>query len=442
MKKVIIIGAGPAGLGAGLRLLELGCPDFLILEKNPYPGGLSASFKTPEGFIFDLGGHVFFSKAPYFRETAFSLLKDEIHFHTRNASVYLGEQVIPYPFQDNIADLAQEVQLEIARDFLEISSRGGQVQSRRKRPFSNWLLKSFGKTLSQLFLLPYNRKVWACDLKKMGSYWIDERVSTLTLEDILERIILGKKKRDWGPNAEFFFPHLGIGYLFEKMAQRLQSHILYNHPVTSVDLKNKTVITVKGENIQYNSLVSSMPVTELIKRLAPGYSGGRMLSRAAATLRCNSGYILGLGIDFKIETGKHWVYFPEKEFPWFRLTVISNYSPAMAPAGTSSLLFDTSYNPYRGLNVSAKDIIPLLKKITFLPPIEAGNIISVFEKTVPYFYPIPTMDRDTYLSPALAFLEQNGVYSVGRFGKWRYEEGNMDHSFLHGKAAAESVLKK
>jgi len=442
MKKaeIIIIGAGPAGLGAGIRLQDLGYSDFIILEQNPYPGGLSASFKTKEGYIFDLGGHVFFSRDSYFKEIAFNLLKDEVHFRTRNASIYLDKQIIPYPFQDNISALAPEIQWEIAKDFLEITFRRKENPSSIDSHFLNWLKIKFGNTISQLFMIPYNKKVWACDLKKMGTYWIKDRVSTLRLEHILERIILGKKRQDWGPNAEFFYPDLGTGYLFEKMARRLDSHILYNNRVKAIDLKRKTIITGENNEIKYKNLISSMPIRKIFKCFEPNHPRIKKLIQMTELLKYNSGYILGLGLDFNIEIDNHWVYFPEKAFPWFRLTVISNYSPSLTPAGKSALMFDTSFNPYRGLKIGSKDIIPLLRKITFLPTIKESNIISVFEKTLPFFYPIPTIHRDKYLAAAFNFLEKNQILPIGRFGKWRYEEGNMDHAFLHGKEAADTAL--
>lgn len=443
MAHVVIIGAGPGGLGTGWRLLEQGFSDFVIVEKNPYPGGLSASFQTPAGFIFDLGGHVFFSRDAYFLQVAESLLKPagEINFRTRQASVYLGHQVIPYPFQDNIPALPPAYQYHIILDLL-----ANMTNKKKNRPapvnFLNWSRQHFGKTLSDIFMVPYNRKVWAWDLKKMGAYWIQDRVSTLQVQDILKRIIFKEQTHDWGPNAQFFYPAYGCGYLFQRIAERLKDHILYNNKTISIDTHTQHVKLSPGETMAYSHLVSSMPLTEFFRRIEPlpRVSRFNQAREAARQLRYNSGLIVGFGIDFNIGSDKHWVYFPDSPYPWFRMTVLSNYSPLVAPPGKSSLMFDIAYNPYRGTSIQARDIIPLLKTISFLPPIDENHITSVFEKKVAYFYPIPTRERDRHLTLINEFLDSRGIYSIGRFGRWRYEEGNMDHAFLQGKTVAEQIL--
>jgi len=445
MTQVVIIGAGPGGLGTAWRLAELGFTDFLVLERNSYPGGLAASFQTPEGFIFDIGGHVFFSRDPYFNRVAETLLKPghELHYQNRNAFVYLMDRTVPYPFQDNIAALPPETQFDILRDLI----RPGREKSRNRtapRNFLSWMHRHFRKTLAGIFMEPYNRKVWAFDLKKMGSYWINDRVSTLDVQAILKRVIYREQTCDWGPNAQFFFPHLGSGHLFERMTERLADKIMYNAEVATIRTGTREIMLTSGQVIPYSHLVSSMPLVDLVRRSQPPGENRehRACLKAAAGLRYNSGLIIGLGIDFDIQSDKHWIYFPEAVYPWFRMTVISNYSPAMTPPGKSSLMFDISFNPYRGITTQAQDIIPLLKTVNFLPPIETRHITSVFEQRVKYFYPIPTLARDRDLQIINRFFDHLGIFTIGRFGRWRYEEGNMDHAFLQGKATAERILQQ
>lgn len=443
MAQVVIIGAGPGGLGVGWRLAEQGFDDFLILERDSYPGGLAASFKTSEDFYFDIGGHVFFSRNDYFNQVAKTLLEHDrhIHYSIRNAFVYLQERVVPYPFQDNIAALNPQTQFEIVRDLVAPPDKKSKKRP-QPRDFLSWLRKHFRGTLSHIFMEPYNRKVWAYDPKKMGAYWIKDRVSTLDVERILKRVILKEQSHDWGPNARFFFPQYGSGHLFSRVAETFKDKIAYNSEVTHIDSENQRLFLQSGREIPFTHLVSSMPLNELVNRSVSPYDGrsGTACINAASRLRYNSGVIYGFGIDFDIRSEKHWIYFPEPGYPWFRMTVLSNYSPAMAPRGKSSLMFDISYNPYKGIKIKATDIIPLLKTIAFLPPISAKNIASIFERRVKYFYPIPTLDRDRDLAIINRYLERSNIYTIGRFGRWRYEEGNMDHAFLQGKSTADEIL--
>ena len=99
--KYLIIGAGPTGLGAALRLKELGEQNFIVLEANDYAGGLSASFKDGNGFTWDIGGHVLFSHYPYFDEILDDVMGSDFFQHRRIARIRSFNTWVPYPFQNN-----------------------------------------------------------------------------------------------------------------------------------------------------------------------------------------------------------------------------------------------------------------------------------------------------------------------------------------------------
>jgi len=101
-KRILIIGAGPAGLGAGMALKGLDYRDWDIYEKEDHPGGLAASFRDSEGFTWDLGGHVLFSRDPFFLELFERIMEGEYFEHQREAWIWRRGRWIPYPFQNNI----------------------------------------------------------------------------------------------------------------------------------------------------------------------------------------------------------------------------------------------------------------------------------------------------------------------------------------------------
>ena len=180
--KYLIIGAGPTGLGAGYRLQELGEKDFLILEKNFYPGGLAASFRDQNGFTWDIGGHVLFSHYEYFDRLVDSLLGSEHLLHQRRAFIRIASRWVPYPFQNNIRYLSSELVWECISGLLDIDPSLVPVN------FKEWILKVFGRGIAQLFMYPYNLKVWATPLELMDFKWIGERVSVIDLKRILKNI--------------------------------------------------------------------------------------------------------------------------------------------------------------------------------------------------------------------------------------------------------------
>src|SRR4030042_3652047 len=111
-KKFVILGAGPTGLGSAIKLKELGHKNFLILDKESYVGGLSASFQDPHGFTWDMGGHVIHSHFNYFNKVVRKNLKNEKYFHQRESWIYYAGKLIPYPFQNHIHLLPLPVFIE------------------------------------------------------------------------------------------------------------------------------------------------------------------------------------------------------------------------------------------------------------------------------------------------------------------------------------------
>src|SRR3954462_14974233 len=111
-EKIVIIGAGPTGLGAAHRLRELGFDDVVVLEANDYVGGLATSFTDEAGFTYDIGGHVMFSHYDYYDDLVNGIMGDEFTELEREAWVWMGNRFIPYPFQNNIKDLEPSTVLE------------------------------------------------------------------------------------------------------------------------------------------------------------------------------------------------------------------------------------------------------------------------------------------------------------------------------------------
>src|SRR3990167_1709122 len=107
-KKIVILGAGPTGIGSAYRLKELGYKNFQILEKENYVGGLSASHRDKKGFIWDTGGHVIHSHFTYFDKVINKYLKKERFIHRRESWIYFQNKFIPYPFQNYIHLLPPE----------------------------------------------------------------------------------------------------------------------------------------------------------------------------------------------------------------------------------------------------------------------------------------------------------------------------------------------
>jgi protoporphyrinogen oxidase len=437
---ILILGAGPTGLGAARRLSESGQHDWLLLEAGGHPGGLSASFVDDKGFTWDIGGHVQFSHYRYFDEAMIEFLGAEgwLH-HQRESWVWMRDRFIPYPFQNNIRRLPPEDLIKCLQGLVEIT------RSPRPRPenFGQWIDATFGPGLAEVFMRPYNFKVWAFQPEHMNAVWVGERVAVTDLGRVLSNLVLGKDDLSWGPNNTFQFPKYGgTGAIWRACAQRLPADRLrFNTRVSRVDLAKHEVVTEDGQVYRYGKLISTISLRDLI-----AISGQRQFEPLAERgLLFSASNIFGLGLRGKPRdelATKCWMYFPEDNCPFYRVTVFSNYSPNNVPDITKqwSLMAEVSESPEKAVNRAGllEEIIQGALNTRLIERRE--DIVSTWSYRAHCGYPTPGLHRDSALAEIIPFFERNEVYSRGRFGLWKYEVSNQDHSFMQGVELVERLL--
>lgn len=437
---VIVLGAGPTGLGAAWRLQEMGRKDWLLLEGANQAGGLAGSFVDERGFTWDIGGHVHFSHYEYFDRAMDEFLgKDGWLHHERESWVWMRDRFIPYPFQTNIHRLPS-ADLERCLTGLVDITRNGHVKPAN---FREWVLTTFGQGLADVFMLPYNFKVWAYPPELMNTTWVGERVAVTDLKRILQHLVHAKDDVSWGPNNTFRFPMRGgTGAIWRACAKRLpQERLRFNTTVAGIDLDRREVTTAKGETLSYETLISTIPLRELIC-----LSGQLQFNKTAERgLLYSSSNIIGIGLKGTppehLRT-KCWMYFPEDNCPFHRVTVFSNYSPNNVPDIHQhwSLMAEISESTHKPVNHATleQEVIQGLLATKLIERRE--DIVSTWKYRAGYGYPTPGLERDAALTEILPFLEARGVYSRGRFGLWKYEVSNQDHSFMQGVEVVERLL--
>jgi protoporphyrinogen oxidase len=440
MPRFVIVGAGPTGIGAALRLLERGEQDFVVLEASDAPGGLARSVVDDQGFTWDLGGHVQFSHYRVFDQYMdLALGKDGWLHHVRESWVRMRGGFIPYPFQDNLHRLPPSERWDCVRGLLEASRRPPE---RPPTNFEEWILATFGAGVARSFMLPYNLKVWAHPLSLLDWRWIGDRVAVPPLEKVLEGICLGRDRVSWGPNSTFRFPKRGgTGAVWRSLASRLpEGSLRLGERVAAMDPRARDVTTASGERFRYESLLSAVPLDGLAALL-----GRSPLAERASRLLHSSTHVVGIGLlgqpGEELRT-KCWMYFPEGDCPFYRVTVFSNYSPENAPrpGETWSLMAEVSESPFKPVarDRVREDVLDGLRATGLVGP--RDRVLSVWSTFLDHGYPIPSLERDSILREVLPALEKLGIYSRGRFGAWTYEVSNQDHSFMQGRECVDRIL--
>lgn len=437
--KILIIGAGPSGLGAAYHLKKLGHTKWQLFERNDYIGGLSASFRDKAGFTWDVGGHVLFSHYPYFDKAVTESLGSNYFEHQRESWIRIMQSWVPYPFQNNVRYLPDSLLTECVNGLRNLKGNPGNTVN-----FREWMDTVFGNGIVKYFMEPYNSKVWGVPLDSMSKAWIAERVSVVDLERIEKNIAEQRDDLSWGPNNKFKFPqHGGTGAIYEGIAALMHEKITLQHEMINIDLDEKTVTFANGRIESYDVLINTSPLDLLISKCT---KIPEQLFSASADLIHNGGLIVGLGIEKKLYDPKCWMYFPENNSPFYRVTNFHNYSRFNVPDGNterySSMMCETTYSYFKAhdKNNIIEETLQGLLTSNIINEDEIDHVRSRYLIDIPYSYPIPTLGRDKALSMIQPFLESKSVYSRGRFGAWKYEVGNMDHSFMQGVEVVNRIL--
>ncbi|KAI5858741.1 UDP-galactopyranose mutase [Tricharina praecox] len=467
---VLIIGAGPTGLGAAKRLHQLNKASWMLLEANDSPGGLASTDVTPEGFLYDVGGHVIFSHYKYFDDCLDEALphKTDWYTHQRISYVRCKHTWVPYPFQNNIGMLPKDEQVRCMHGMIDAALEA-KVANTKPRNFDEWIIRMMGTGIADLFMRPYNFKVWGVHTTMMQCSWLGERVAAPDLKTVTRNVILGKAAGNWGPNATFRFPARGgTGGIWTAVAGTLPQEKLVlgklRGEVQAVNADSKVVITRDGKKIRYGRLISTMAVDQLTQKM-----GDCQLVGLTNQLYYSTTHVVGLGIRGARPQNigdKCWLYFPEDDCPFYRATIFSNYSPHNQPSSDVELptiqkadgskpgpaaaeakggpywslmieITETSLKPIQIATLLADTIQGCVNTSLLCP---SDEIVSTYHRRFDHGYPIPTLERDGVLKQVLPKLQEMDIYSRGRFGSWKYEVGNQDHSFMLGVEAVDHIL--
>ena len=440
--KIIILGAGPTGLGAARQLQSLGHTDWELWEADATPGGLAGSVIDEQGFTWDLGGHVQFSHYKTFDDAMDEALGADGWLHHERASwVRICESWVPYPFQYNLHRLPQELTLSCVKGLLAALRLSGGP-GRTYANFEELIIGCFGEGIADCFMRPYNYKVWAYPPKELDTGWIGERVALPEMERIAESLITRKDQLSWGPNNTFKFPKSGgTGEAWRRLAAKLpQEKLKFGRRVTGIDAAAREVRAEDGTVGKYDRLISSLPLD-----IMAGWVGDTRHAQAASLLRYSSVHVLGIGLKGQAPeqlATKSWMYFPERNCPFYRVSVFSNYSPRNVPDSASqwSLLAEVSESPVKPVDIKR------VNEQTIMGLLNTGMIQSreqishVFHRRLERGYPTPALRRDEALEFLLPDLQCQGIYSRGRFGAWKYEVSNQDHSMMQGVEAVNHIL--
>lgn len=426
-KKILILGAGLAGLSASFHLKQRGL-EAEVLEKEAEAGGLCRS-KNVGRFSFDYTGHLLHFRSAYASGLVRGLLGDTLVAHRRRAAIFTRRVFVPYPFQCNLSALPPRVLKECFTGFIRARgcSRGAEEPD-----FLSWIRASFGDGIAKHFMVPYNTKFWTVPPQRMTCEWLDGFVPVPTLDQMIDGAV-GSRHRPYGYNARFWYPREGGIQQLPRALEQRGFPVRTRMELTSIDLRRKFV-RAGGRREKFDMIISSIPLPDL-PGLIPAMPGE--ISREIGKLRWNSVSVLNLGIARPMAADNHWVYYPDGAYPFFRVGFYHAVSSALVPPGGSSLYAEVSRPG--GASARTTEVRQRIKQgLVRCGILRSPGEIQVEDfNDIEYAYPLYDHNYSRAVSRITEYLKANGIIPVGRYGRWKYM--SMEDSLLDGCAAARRI---
>lgn len=318
----------------------------------------------------------------------------------------------------------------------------------KPKNFLEWIEQSFGAGIVKYFMAPYNFKVWAHPPIELNSNWVGERVATIDLKRILSNLVHRTEDVHWGPNANFRYPTRGSGVVWERVFKALpRERFHFGKEAVEINLNNpqgKYVKFADGSIEKFDKLISTLPMNKMVQLLSnqPQLAAW---GREEGSFKFQTVNLVGIGLEGTVPpawNSTHWIYFPEDVYPFYRITILSNFSPYMTakPGKQFSVLVEVSESKYRPVDQATliNDVIEGLMHATVVP--RNAKIVSRWHNRFEYGYPVPYVERDFHVHRMDDKLVPLGIWSRGRFGNWKYEVANQDHSAMLGVEAVDNIL--
>jgi protoporphyrinogen oxidase len=413
---VLIIGAGPTGIGAARRATELGL-SFLLVEQEARPGGMATSVTDSQGFTWDLGGHVLHSHFEHFDKALADTGVPMLH-PRRNGWVWIGGELVRTPIQQQLRELPTDLRPDAEAANL-----------------ADYYRNHCGAELTDRFFRPFTEKMWATPLEEIDHEWTSLRNGSAERNVPVLKVADGREPEV----VTFPYPEGGTGRLWDSLAASIDpASTRYGTAVHLLDVDRRRAYLTGGEEVGYSHCVSSMPLPHLVRSI--GHSG-LFTDRVRSSLRYCQTYVVGLGFTGEPPAAladKSWLYCPDPDVAWQRATVLSNYDPAHAGEGRWSVLFEVGRSDFRQVGED-EALLSILRSMSALGA-DLDRLVDQWDRALPMGYPVPTLGRDDLLHDIDDFLTTRDVRTRGRFGGWRYESCNQDYSWAQGVQAVDAAV--
>ena len=444
-KKVVVIGAGPAGLTAAYELTKFNLRP-VVLEKLDKVGGIART-ENYKGFYFDMGGHRFFTKSREVNQMWREVLGADFLRRSRLSRIYYRHKFFFYPLKplNTLLGLGFLEAILIILSYL----RWQLFPYRQEETFEQWVTNRFGKRLFLTFFKTYTEKVWGIPCSKLKAEWAAQRIKDLSLKTALVSMFMKPRNTIKTLIEEFDYPRRGPGMMWNMVKERVEERggcVRLNTDVVKICRTGNRIDSVvvsrdgQQEVITGTDFISSMPITEFVKKLDP--APPQPVLEAADNLSYRDFLTVCL-IANKVQTfPDNWIYVHDPDVKVGRIQNFKNWSPDMVPDPSKTSL-GLEYFCTEGdelWNMADADLIELGKRemdrigLASYADIEDGCVFRV-----PKSYPVYDSDYRDHLAVIREYVSGlENFQTIGRNGLHRYN--NQDHAMLTGMFAVRNMM--
>ena len=426
-EEIVILGAGLAGLSAAYHLKR----GYALFEKDSEIGGMARSLHK-DGYTFDYDGHLLHFRNEYTFNLVSELLNGNLAPHKRNSWIYSKGIFTRYPFQANFYGLPNSVVKDCLMGLIKAKLLSVSPVNLNGN-FENWIIKTFGEGIAGHFMQPYNRKFWTIEPKELTCEWLEGFVPVPDLEDTVTGAISDNTK-SYGYNSRFWYPVKGgICELVKGFSERIKNIHVDKRAVT-IDQHRKEVVFDDATIKKFKNMITTIPLPEFSNLLVDMPLN---VKHAFSMLKWTSILVLNIGIKSDNLTEKHWVYYPEENVIFYRIGFPTSFSMDVAPANRTSIYAEIAYSDAKKIdkNEAVSKAINDLKRCGIIS--DESSVEMCLPMDIKYGYALYDSNRKHAVNIIKGYLEKFGIYTIGRYGSWKYM--SMEDVILEGKKIAENL---
>ncbi len=405
-----------------------------MYDKNSYYGGHTASFRFDGSFLFDIGPHISFTKDTRIQELFADSVDQKYETLQINLNNYWRGYWPLHPVQLHLHGLPEDLIVKVISDFVEER----QAPERTIRNYEDWLLASFGPTFAESFPMQYTRKYHTTTANNMSTDWLGPRIYRPSLEEVLRGAISAAAPQIHYI-THFRYPKEG-GFMSYLRKFIPLGNLNLNHELISIDPRTRQLTFSNGTVTDYDALVSSVPLPDLIPMIQ---GAPQDVVDASRRLACSTCVLVNVGVNRQDISNATMTYFYDEDICFTRLGFPHMLSATNAPPGTGSIqaevYFSEKYKPFTGSpDALIEPVIRDLRRCGLLH--DDDRIMFRKAMLLRYANIIFDLERAAALKTVHGYLDDLGIAYCGRYGDWGYMW--TDESFISGENAAQKALEK